>query len=68
MVEDLEELGGRMTDRINVRIERHEEVGAAVENFQKYIKAEVLILASKVDGEQLALGDELTVVIEVKFN
>ncbi len=64
--------GFNVTDRINVRIERHEELEAAVENFREYIKAEVLadslILASEVDGEQVELSDELMVWIEIKQN
>ncbi|MCB9337315.1 MAG: hypothetical protein H6577_04240 [Lewinellaceae bacterium] len=61
-----------VTDRINVRIERHGEVEAAVENFREYIKAEVLadslILASEVAGEQVELADEVMVGIEVSLN
>ena len=61
-----------VTDRINVRIERHEEVEAAVENFRDYIKAEVLadslIMASEVEGEQVELSDELIIGIEVSLN
>ncbi|MEZ4960166.1 MAG: isoleucine--tRNA ligase [Saprospiraceae bacterium] len=64
--------GFNVTDRINVRIERHGEVEAAVENFREYIKAEVLadslILASEVAGEQVELADEVMVGIEVSLN
>ncbi len=61
-----------VTDRINVRIELHPMVEAAVENFREYIKAEVLadslILASEVEGEQVELSDEVMVGIEVSLN
>ncbi|MBI1224460.1 MAG: isoleucine--tRNA ligase [Bacteroidetes bacterium] len=61
-----------VTDRINVRIERHEELEAAVENYREYIKGEVLadslILAGEVEGDSVALSDELMVMIEVQLN
>jgi isoleucyl-tRNA synthetase len=64
--------GFNVTDRINVRIERHEVLEAAVENFREYIKGEVLadslILAPEVDGEQVELSDEVMVGIEVRLN
>jgi isoleucyl-tRNA synthetase len=58
-----------VTDRINVKIERHQILEAAVENFREYIKAEVLadslILASEVEGDKVELTDELAIGIEV---
>ncbi len=61
-----------VTDRINVRIERHQELEAAVENFREYIKAEVLadslILASEVEGDKVELTDEVTISIEVSLS
>jgi isoleucyl-tRNA synthetase len=61
-----------VTDRIEVRIERHQAIEAAVENFREYIKSEVLanslVLASEVDGEKVELSDELTLNVEVSLN
>lgn len=61
-----------VTDRINVRIEWRQQLELAMEQFREYIKAEVLadslIMASEVEGEQVELGDELSLKIEVSLN
>ncbi len=61
-----------VTDRINVRIEWRQQLELTVEQFREYIKAEVLadslIMASEVEGDQVELGDELSLKIEVSLN
>lgn len=60
-----------VTDRIAVRIERHEALVPAVEKFGDYIREEVLantlVLAEGVSGESVELNDELTLVVEVSL-
>ena len=61
-----------VTDRIAVRIERHEAIVSAVENFSDYIKEEVLanslVLADSVSGEAVELNDEVTLQMEVSVD
>lgn len=61
-----------MTDRINVKIENHPVVTAAVAGFGEYVKGEVLadglVLASEVEGNRWSWGDEVMVGIEVSLN
>ncbi len=58
-----------VTDRIEVRIERHPAINAAVEQYGNYIKEEVLanslVLADDVAGDAVELNDEVTLVMEV---
>jgi isoleucyl-tRNA synthetase len=58
-----------VTDRIDVRIEKHEAIMQAVNQFGDYIKNEVLanslILADAVAGEAVELNDEVTLQVEV---
>jgi isoleucyl-tRNA synthetase len=58
-----------VTDKINITIENHEAIQAAVKQFGDYIKAEVLgsnlVLADGVDGEIVDLVDEVSVKILV---
>jgi isoleucyl-tRNA synthetase len=58
-----------VTDRIEVRIERHPAIEAAVEQYGEYIKEEVLanslVLADSVDGEAVELNDEVTLAMDV---
>ena len=60
-----------ITDRIEVKLERHEAILAAVEKFQTYIKEEVLAntlaWVENFEGEKLALSDDLMLGIEVKL-
>lgn len=60
-----------ITDRIEVKLERHEAILTAVEKFQDYIKEEVLantlVWVEQFDGEKTALSDDLTLGIEVKL-
>jgi isoleucyl-tRNA synthetase len=61
--------GFEVTDKINITIENHEAIQAAVEQFGDYIKAEVLgeslVLSAVVDGESVDLIDEVSVKIAV---
>ncbi len=61
-----------VTDRINVRVELRQQLELAVEQFREYIKGEVLadslIMASEVEGDQVELGDELSLKIDVSLN
>lgn len=58
-----------VTDRIDVRIEKHDAILNAVGQFGDYIKAEVLanslILADTVAGDAVELNDEVTLQVEV---
>jgi isoleucyl-tRNA synthetase len=58
-----------VTDRIDVRIQQHPAIAAAIAQFADYIQSEVLAnslsLADDVDGEQVELNDEVTLGIEV---
>jgi isoleucyl-tRNA synthetase len=58
-----------VTDRIEVRIERHPAIEAAVTQYGEYIKEEVLanslVLADSVDGEAVELNDEVTLAMDV---
>jgi isoleucyl-tRNA synthetase len=60
-----------ITDRIEVKLERHEAILAAVEKFQTYIKEEVLAntlaWVENFEGEKVALSDDLMLGIEVKL-
>jgi isoleucyl-tRNA synthetase len=62
----------QVTDRIAVTLEKHAAILDAVAQFGEYIKAEVLAesltLADSVNGEQVELNDEVTLVIEVALN
>lgn len=58
-----------VTDRIDVRIEKHEAIMQAVNQFGDYIKNEVLanslILADAVAGDAVELNDEVTLQVDV---
>ncbi|MFN0213029.1 MAG: isoleucine--tRNA ligase [Saprospiraceae bacterium] len=58
-----------VTDRIAVRIERHPNIGSALDLFGEYIMEEVLanslLLADSVAGEAVELNDEVTLKVEV---
>ncbi len=58
-----------VTDRIDVRIQKHDAILNAVGQFSDYIKNEVLanslILADTVAGEAVELNDEVTLQVEV---
>lgn len=62
--------GFDVTDKINITIENHDAIRAAVEQFGDYIKAEVLgeslTLADSVDGVNVELIDEVSVMILVE--
>jgi isoleucyl-tRNA synthetase len=62
----------QVTDRIAVTLEKHAAILDAVAQFGDYIKAEVLAesltMADSVNGEQVELNDEVTLVIEVALN
>ena len=64
------ESGFDVTDKINIRIENHEAIRDAVQLFGDYIKTEVLgevlILAGKVDGQEIELIDDVQVRIAVE--
>lgn len=59
-----------VTDRIAVRINAHQAIKAAVEQFGSYIKEEVLanelVLADAVAGETVELNDEVQLNVEVR--
>ncbi len=60
-----------VTDNISVKLERHEQVVPAVEQFGEYIKTETLaskleLVDSIPDGEQLELPEEVKVRIKVE--
>ncbi|HFA47819.1 MAG TPA: hypothetical protein ENJ95_02235 [Bacteroidetes bacterium] len=59
----------KVTDKINVRIEKHDKLTAAVELFGEYIKGEVLadslLFAEGVEGEKVELFEDVEVGIEV---
>jgi len=59
-----------VTDRIEVRIERHLAIVSAVEQFGGYIREEVLanelVLADSVDGDPVELNDEVQLNIAVR--
>ncbi len=62
--------GFDVTDRINITIDNHDAIRPAVEQFGDYIKAEVLgdslTLAENVDGVDVELIDEVSVMILVE--
>ena len=61
-----------VTDKIKVRIEQHDKLTQAIEQFGEYIKGEVLAtslsLDEGVDGEKVELFDDVAVGIEVSLN
>lgn len=61
-----------ITDRICVKLERHEAILAAVEKFQTYIKEEVLANSlewvENFEGEKVVFNDDATFGIEVKLS
>ncbi len=61
-----------VSDRISVKIERHEGIRAAVERFEGFIKNEVLATslewADALGGEKIELADDVLVGIEVRLN
>ncbi len=64
------EQGFEVTDRINVAIEDHPQVRAAVEQFGRYIKGEVLadsfeLVNNLPDGEELDLPGDVKVKVSV---
>lgn len=64
------ESGFDVTDKINIRIENHEAIRDAVQQFGDYIKTEVLgeglTLADNVDGQEIELIDDVQVRIAVE--
>lgn len=61
-----------VTDRVDVKVERHPAVSAAVERFGDYIRGEVLatslVLADDGAWERVELNDEVEVGVEVSLN
>ncbi|MFN8302331.1 MAG: isoleucine--tRNA ligase [Saprospiraceae bacterium] len=61
-----------VTDRVDVKVERHPAVVAAVENFGDYIRGEVLatslVLSDNGAWERVELNDEVAVGVEVSLN
>ncbi|MBL7803715.1 MAG: isoleucine--tRNA ligase, partial [Saprospiraceae bacterium] len=61
-----------VTDRVDVKVERHPAVVAAVENFGDYIRGEVLatslVLSDNGAWERVELNDEVEVGVEVSLN
>ncbi len=61
-----------VTDRVDVKVERHPAVTAAVERFGDYIRGEVLatslVLSDQGDWERVELNDEVEVGVEVSLN
>ncbi len=62
----------QVTDRIEVKIERHEAILSAVEGFGEYIKNEVLanslVLLDAVDGDLVELNDEVSLRVGVSLS
>lgn len=61
-----------ITDKISIKIERHEAISAAVVQFSEYIKGEVLatdlVLADSLAVEKTELNDVVSLGIEVRLN
>ena len=59
-----------VTDKINVRMSRHEKVVPAIEHFKQYICKEVLaanlLLIDDVTGEEVDLFEDTSILIEVE--
>jgi hypothetical protein len=59
-----------VTDRIEVRIQKHEAIVAAVATFEAYIKGEVLanslVLVDAAVGEVVELNDEVSLMVLVE--
>ncbi len=60
-----------VTDNISIKLERHEEVTPAVEQFGDYVKTETLathleLVDALPDGEELELPDDVKIKIQVE--
>jgi isoleucyl-tRNA synthetase len=59
-----------VTDKINIQIEKHEAVNAAIAGYSDYIKQETLALAldlvDNADGEKVELFDDVSLFIKVE--